>query len=167
MEKITEGMRYVTLVKVSMVKEKELPYTVNELDRPEKVAAFMQEFLAGSDREHLLVLSVDNAGRPAAMEVVSIGTLNETLAEPREIFKHAILANAAGIVIAHKHTSGKCKPSKDDINTTKRIKKAGEILGIPLQNHVIVRDGYYSFREKGLLNVGRIVEGFRIRLRIK
>ena len=153
MEKITEEMRYVSLVKVSMVKEKELPYTVNELDRPEKVAAFMQEFLAGADREHLLVLSVDNAGRPAAMEVVSIGTINETLAEPREIFKHAILANAAGIVIAHNHTSGRCKPSKNDINTTERIRKAGEILGIPLQDHVIVGDRYFSFKEEGLLPI--------------
>ena len=151
MEKITEGMMYVPLVKVSMVREKELPYTVNELDRPEKVAKFMQEFLAGADREHLLVLSVDNVGKPAAMEVVSIGTINETLAEPREIFKHAILANAAGIVIAHNHTSGRCEPSKNDINTTERIKKAGEILGIPLQDHVIVGDGDYSFKEKGLL----------------
>ena len=92
---------YVPFVRVKMVRERELPYAMEEIDGPEKVAAFTRKFLAGADREYLLVLSMDNIGKLAAIEVVSIGTVNAALAEPREIFKHAILANAAGIVMVH------------------------------------------------------------------
>ncbi len=120
----------------------------------QKMAAFTRKFLAGADREYLLALSIDNAGKLAAIEVVSIGTVNATLAEPREIFKHAILANAAGIVMVHNHTSGRCVPSEEDMATTKRIEKAGKILGIPLMDHIIVGDGYFSFQTEGLLAEG-------------
>ena len=99
-----EVKNYVPFVRVRMVRERELPYAMEEIDGPEKVAAFTRKFLAGADREYLLALSIDNAGKLAAIEVVSIGTVNATLAEPREIFKHAILANAAGIVMVHNHT---------------------------------------------------------------
>lgn len=103
------------------------------------------------------MLSIDNAGMLAAIEVVSIGTVNATLAEPREIFKHAVLANAAGIVMVHNHTSGRCVPSEEDMAMTKRIEKAGKILGIPLMDHIIVGDGYFSFRTEGLLADGKEV----------
>ena len=94
---------------------------------------------------------MDNAGKLTAIEVVSIGTVNAALAEPREIFKHAILANATGIVMVHNHTSGRCVPSSEDMEMTKRIEKAGNILGIPLMDHIIVGDGYFSFQTEGLL----------------
>lgn len=141
---------YVPFVRVMMVKERELPYAMEEVNEPEKVAVFTQKLLAGADREYLLVLSIDNAGKLAAIEVVSIGTVNAALAEPREIFKHAILANATGIVMVHNHTSGRCVPSDEDKETTKRIEKAGKILGIPLMDHIIVGDGYFSFKKEGL-----------------
>ena len=137
---------YVPFVRVRMVRERELPYAMEEIDGPEKVAAFTRKFLAGADREYLLVMSIDNAGMLAA-----IGTVNATLAEPREIFKHAVLANAAGIVMVHNHTSGRCVPSEEDMAMTKRIEKAGKILGIPLMDHIIVGDGYFSFQTEGLL----------------
>ena len=149
-----EVKNYVPFVRVRMVRERELPYAMEEIDGPEKVAAFTRKFLAGADREYLLVLSIDNAGMLAAIEVVSIGTVNATLAEPREIFKHAVLANAAGIVMVHNHTSGRCVPSEEDMAMTKRIEKAGKILGIPLMDHVIVGDGYFSFQTEGLLEKG-------------
>ena len=141
MEKKAEDKSYVPFVRITMVKERELPYAMEEIDRPEKVAAFTRKFLAGADREYLLVLSMDNIGKLAAIEVVSIGTVNAALAAPREIFKHAILANAAGIVMVHNHTSGRCVPSDEDMETTKRIEKAGKLLGIPLMDHIIVGDG--------------------------
>ena len=145
---------YVPFVRVRLVREREIPYAMEEIDGPEKVAAFTKKFLAGADREYLLVLSMDNIGKLAAIEVVSIGTVNTALAEPREIFKHAILANAAGIVMVHNHTSGRCVPSDEDMETTKRIEKAGKLLGIPLMDHIIVGDGYFSFRIEGLLEKG-------------
>ena len=150
-----EVKNYVPFVRVRMVRERELPYAMEEINGPEKVAAFTRKFLAEADREYLLVLSMDNARKLTAIEVVSIGTVNATLAEPREIFKHAVLANAAGIVMVHNHTSGRCVPSEEDMATTRRIEKAGKILGIPLMDHIIVGDGYFSFQTEGLLAEGK------------
>lgn len=157
MEKRAEDKSYVPFVRITMVKERELPYAMEELNEPEKVAAFAGKILEGADREHLLVLSMDNAGKLTAIEVVSIGTVNATLAEPREIFKHSILANAVGIVMVHNHTSGRCVPSQEDMEITRRIEKAGRILGIMLMDHIIVGDGYFSFKEEGLLEEGKEV----------
>lgn len=142
-----------------MVKEKEVPYITGAVNEPEKVAELAETILKGADREYLLVLSVDSKGRPLAMEIVSIGTVNATLAEPREIFKHAILANAAGILLAHNHPSGDCTPSKEDEEMTKRISESGKLLGIPVRDHVIIGDGYFSFYEKGRIDISN-KEGF-------
>ena len=142
---------YVPLVKINMVREKEIPYAAEETNSPEKVAAFAKRILAGADREYLLVISMDTASKSTAVEIVSVGTINSALAEPREIFKHAILANAYGIVIVHNHVSGRCVPSDNDIRITERMEKVGEILGIVLLDHVIIGSGYFSFREEGML----------------
>lgn len=140
--------KYIPLVRVSMVREKEIPYAVEILNGPEKVAELAETILKNADREYLLVLSVDSKGRPLAVEIVSIGTVNATLAEPREIFKHAILANAAGIILAHNHPSGDCTPSEEDTVMTERVKEAGKLLSIQLKDHVIIGDGYFSFYEE-------------------
>ncbi len=96
------------------------------------------------------MLSVDNRQRPLAMEIVSIGTVDMAPVNPREIFKHAILVSAANIIVIHNHTSGDCTPSLPDVELTERLIKAGEILGIPVADHVIVGDGYFSFREEDM-----------------
>lgn len=146
-----DELTYVPFVKMTMVKEKELPYAFEDVSRPEKIAALVQSVLEGADREHILVLSLDAGGKLAAIEVASVGAVDKAIAEPREMFKHAILANAAGIVAVHNHPSGRCVPSDEDVEITKRMKKAGEILGIPLWDHIIVGDGYLSFKEEGML----------------
>lgn len=140
--------KYVPLVRISMVKEKEVPYAAETINGPEKVAELAGTILKDADREYLLVLSVDSKCRPLAVEIVSIGTVNATLAEAREIFKHAILTGAAGIIIAHNHISGDCTPSEEDEEMTRRISEAGKFLGIPVRDHVIIGDGYFSFYEK-------------------
>ncbi len=145
--------KYIPLVRMSMVREKEIPYTAERLNGPEKAAELAEMILKNADREYLIVLSVDSKCRPLAVEIVSIGTVNTTLAEPREIFKHAILVNAAGIILAHNHPSGDCAPSEEDTVITKRVKEAGELLGIPLKDHVIIGDGYFSFHKEGSLDM--------------
>lgn len=151
MKKETDKTMYVPFVKMTMIKEKEFPYSTEEIDRLEKVASFAKTILSGADREYLLVISMNPVNIPTAVEIVSVGTVNTALAEPREIFKHAILANASGIIMVHNHTSGRCVPSKEDIRITKRIEKAGKLLGIPLLDHVIIGDDYVSFLEEGIL----------------
>lgn len=141
--------KYVPLVRISMVKEKKVPYTSEVINGSEKAAKLAETILKDADREYLLVISVDSKGRPLAIEIVSIGTVNATLAEPREIFKHAILANAAGIILVHNHPSGDCIPSEEDEEMTRRISESGKLLGIPVRDHVIIGDGYFSFHEEG------------------
>ncbi len=83
-------------------------------------------------------------------ELVSIGTINQTLAMPREVFRKAIALNAASIVLAHNHPSGDTTPSPEDLALTKRMKDAGEILGINVLDHFIIgHNSYYSFKENG------------------
>ena len=81
-----------------------------------------------------------------------IGTLNTSLAHPREIFKEAIIYNAMPVVLAHNHPSGDPEPSEDDLTITKRLTEAGKILGIEVIDHIIItKTGFFSFKEKGLL----------------
>jgi DNA repair protein RadC len=85
------------------------------------------------------------------MDIVSIGTLTASIAHPRKIFKSAILKNAASIILSH-HPSGDPVPSREDIQLTERIAKAGEILGIKLLDHIIIAEhGNYSFSNTGRL----------------
>lgn len=82
-----------------------------------------------------------------------MGSLSASIAHPREIFKAAILNNAASIIIAHNHPSGIVTPSEEDIKLTQRVAECGEIMGIELLDHLIVgwQEGYYSFKSSGLL----------------
>ena len=103
-------------------------------------------------QEYFLTITLDGAGHIIETRVVTIGTLNQTLVHPREIFAGAVTDRAAGIVIAHNHPSGQCFPSAEDRRITHRIKEASQIMGIELIDHVIVaKEGWYSFVEEGEL----------------
>ena len=99
-----------------------------------------------------VVLLLDHKNRVTGIDVVSIGSLSASLVHPREVFKAAVLANAAAILVLHNHPSGDPKPSEEDVKITARLAEAGGILGIPLLDHVVVAaDGYTSFAEMGNL----------------
>jgi len=151
MENKTGENYFIPLVKVSMIREKELPYTIKEIDSSGKAAELAGQILKGADREYMLIRSISCACKPVAVEIAAIGTLNGLMIQPREVFKHAILSNAAGIVLVHNHPSGRCTASKEDEEVTRRMMRAGEILGIPIEDHIIIGDGYFSFREEGLI----------------
>ena len=141
---------YVPLVKIYMVKEKKLPYGKESIDHPQKVVKLARQLLNGVDKEHLLVIPVDAAAKPVGIEIVSIGSLNGAVLEPREVFKHAILSNAAGILIIHNHPSGNVIPSEEDCRVTERVRQAGDLLGIPVLDHIILGDEemYLSMKEE-------------------
>jgi DNA repair protein RadC len=82
---------------------------------------------------------------------ISVGTLSASLVHPREVFKPAIRASAAGVVLAHNHPSGKVEPSREDREVTERLSSVAGIIGIEVLDHVILGDGYFSMREHGLL----------------
>ena len=105
-----------------------------------------------ADREEFLVLLLDGKNKVLGFHVASVGTLTSSLAHPREIFKAAILANAAAIILVHNHPSGDPAPSAEDLSITKRLKEVGELLGIQVLDHIIIGDGrYVSFIESGFL----------------
>jgi len=103
-------------------------------------------------QEYFLVITLDGASHIIEKRIISIGTLNQSLVHPREVFADAVSDRAAGIIIAHNHPSGQLEPSIEDKRVTKRLKEVGTIMGIELLDHVILsREGYLSLREEGLV----------------
>lgn len=101
-------------------------------------------------RECLVMLVLDSKNRILAEELLSQGSINASIADPREIFLTALKKNGVSIILLHNHPSGDPTPSREDILTTERIKKAGELLGIPLQDHIIIGlDSYISLKAEG------------------
>jgi DNA repair protein RadC len=101
--------------------------------------------------EHLIALYLNTKNVVVSVQEISKGTLNASLVHPREVLRGAILANANRFVIVHNHPSGSTEPSNADKQVTEVLKKAGELMQIELLDHVIIGNGYYSFRDKGLL----------------
>lgn len=145
----SEERKFVPLVRLYAVKEKVLPYGKEKLNIPQKVVELSRQILKNQDREHILVITMDTKLKPTAMEIIAIGSIDQVGIEPRDIFKHAIISNATALVMVHNHPSGDSYPSKEDYRITKRIHEAGEMLGIPLLDHIIVGDDeYFSFKEE-------------------
>jgi DNA repair protein RadC len=119
----------------------------------EDVYRLLRRRLSGRDREHFVVLLLSSRHAVLAIETVSVGSLNASIVHPREVLKPAILASAAGIIVAHNHPSGDPTPSADDVEITKRLARAADIMGIPLLDHVIVGSGgrFESLKARGIL----------------
>ncbi len=110
------------------------------------------QFLMKETKEQFLTLHLDGKNRILCMDIVSIGGLNQSIVDMRSVFQTACLSAAAAIICIHNHPSGDTTPSSEDISITRRLKDAGEIMGIKLLDHIIVGDGeYLSFVERGLL----------------
>lgn len=108
----------------------------------------MKHFYEDKDREIFTVLFVNSKLKVIGFNIVSIGSLNQSVVHPREVFKPAILANAANIILCHNHPSGDPVPSLDDKHITQRLIEAGKLLGIEVIDHVIIGDdNYCSMRE--------------------
>ncbi len=110
------------------------------------------KFLSESDRERFVGVYLDAKNRINCLDEISKGTLTASLVHPREVYKAAILTNAASVIIAHNHPSGDPRPSREDIELTERLIDAGKMIGIELLDHVIVGNGNFeSLRETGYL----------------
>lgn len=140
----------VGIIRLQMVKENRTLYGMKRFSQPKDAVDTVTPLLAMSDREIMLVMSLNTKLEPLAVEIVAVGSLNVCSVDSRDIFKHAVLNNAAFIVSFHNHPSGDPEPSRQDKQITIRLEKAGEILGISLIDHIIIGDyGFYSFREHG------------------
>ena len=144
-------------VAIRMVEQPPL-YSKEPMNNPDAAIRVMNEFLSQMDRELFCIVNLQADLTPINMNIVSVGSLNEALINPREIFKSVILSNAHSMMLIHNHPSGNLTPSTSDIQTTARMQELGELMGISLVDHIITgRDGnYYSFRDKGEFPDSRI-----------
>ena len=134
-----------------MVKEEAQRQTIDRITSAQNVYTLLHEY-STKEKEHFLLITLDGASQVIAKRVIHIGTLNQSLVHPREIFKPAITDGAAGIIISHNHPSGTLEASRADIQITQRLKEVAKLVGIELLDHVIISsNGYYSFSEDGLL----------------
>lgn len=123
------------------------------IENASSLASLLRPGLALRKTEAALLLLCDAKRRVFHRETIAVGTLSEVLLHPREVFSPAIRQAAHSIIVAHNHPSGDPSPSKRDIEMTLSLEAAGHLLGICLFDHLIVaRSGYFSFREKGLIN---------------
>jgi len=116
-------------------------WTIAEAPRvsgPYEARNVLIPYFEGKDREHFVVLHLDSAHRPISVEVVSVGSLNQSIVHPREVFKGALLANAQAIIAAHNHPSGNLDPSDADRRAFDQLTSAGELLGIKVLDFLIV-----------------------------
>lgn len=121
------------------------------LDDPYKVVQHL-EILRREKQEHFYVLHLDAKNHVVRSQQVHVGTLSMSVVGPREVFREAIREAASSIIVAHNHPSGDPTPSPEDIDITRKLKQIGELLDIPLLDHVIIGDpGFVSLRQKGVL----------------
>lgn len=120
-----------------------------DFSNPYTVAQYYMQDLRGLDKEHLILVMLDSKCAMIKDMVLSVGTVNASLVNPREIFIEALRHNAVSVILLHNHPSGDAAPSRNDILVTKRIKSAGELIGIELIDHIIIGDNKYtSLKEK-------------------
>ena len=142
----------VNIVSIKLVKESSFLYQTRTISSPYDAYEMIKDQLQDLDREQFIIACLNTKNEPTNITVVSVGSLNKAIVHPREVFKTAILSNAASIMAFHNHPSGETTPSQQDIQVTNRLYEAGELLGIKLLDHLIIGDGTFtSLKEKDYL----------------
>ncbi len=114
---------------------------------PAEILPLIQHY-GDRKQEHFICVSINGANEVMTVRVVTIGLINKSHVHPREVFADVIAERASAVIVAHNHPNGELNPSKEDIQITKRLKEAGEILGLNFLDHIIFNaKGYYSFAE--------------------
>ena len=149
----------VPLYTTRLVRERTFTFpTRDQVRSPADAAAVLAEYFSDRDREEFVVAFLDTANTLTGLHVASVGGLAASIVEPRQVFKAAVLANAAAVLLAHNHPSGNPEPSREDVAVTRQLVEAGKVMGIPVHDHLIItdhgRDGspsYTSLAERGLM----------------
>ncbi len=143
----------VPLLGLRLVREGSLDYAAKPvIHGPDDVAALLRGYMEDLAQERFLVIHIDTKKRVIGVTDAFRGGLDSTPVHPREVFTSALYAGAAAIIIAHNHPSGDPWPSADDLNVTRELRKAGNMLGIELLDHLIIgRNCHLSLRESGLV----------------
>lgn len=142
------------VVSVRLVKEAPI-LSEYPIQSPQDAIHLIGNQLYEMDREVVCIINLKTDGTPINCHFASIGSLNESIVKPREMFKTSILSNAANMILVHSHPSGSLKPSKEDIALTDKMIYLCSLMGIPLLDHIIIgghNQRYFSFKEKGILS---------------
>lgn len=145
-------MAVVPLYRVTLVREEIAASATSRrtLRTSADVAELLRPLFEGLDREQFAVVLLDAKHRPIGMNVVSVGSLTSSIVHPREVFRPAVALPAAALILAHNHPSGDPSPSPEDVEITRRLRQAGEVLGISVLDHVVLGDeSHFSFRDAG------------------
>ena len=131
---------------------RELSQFATSIDDPWEIH-YRMLYLADADQESFWVIGVNSQHQEICNECLFIGGMDKCIVDNRILFKRLLMAGASSFIIVHNHPSGKCKPSKEDIKLTNKIKNGAELLDLELLDHIIIgRDFYYSFKKENLLN---------------
>jgi len=123
-----------------------------QIDSPTKLVQYLNKKIGFKQQENFHVLFLNTKNQILFEKTIFIGTLNASVAHPREIYKEAVQKNAASIIVSHNHPSQNCIPSEQDITFTNTLVEAGGIIGIPVLDHIVVSNhDYFSFKEQGLM----------------
>lgn len=136
---------------LEVCKESSILYEGREVTNSSRAAELLNHFLLDNDREQMVVISLNSKNEPVNMSLISIGSLNSAIAHPREVFKIAVKSNANALILGHSHPSGNTTVSDADQAITEKLIDAGELIGIPVLDHLIIggKDNFISMREEG------------------
>lgn len=143
----------IQIVETRLIRKTSLLYERRTIGNPEMAAELGRQLFESYDKEYLYAVYVSTKSEPIAIELISIGTLNKTFISSRDILKTALLCGAYGFIVFHNHPSGgDIDTSREDINSTKRLKDASTLMGVKLIDYIIISDiGYVSLKERGEL----------------
>ena len=144
----------ISYISCKLVRDEEKSYIAKKITSPAAVEAVGKGLLELEDKdiEEFWILHLSSRNTINALQMVSRGSLSESLAHPREVFKAALLNNSSSIILIHNHPSGDSNPSGNDKKTTERLVEAGKIIGIKVMDHVVIGKGnIYSFKENILI----------------
>ncbi len=149
--------KFIPLYRLSLVKDKQVPFNGETLTNANVAQAFFRRIIethGQPDREQFVLAMLDSKNHVVGINIVSTGCLTSATVHPREVFKPAILANAAALIFCHNHPSGDCTPSTEDVAVTEKLVAVADLIGITVHEHLVISmhdDRFYSFSEKGLI----------------
>lgn len=156
-EEVPDGRKTIRLLAIRSVFERQ---TIREnapdylkarrFTSPQQIFEIFHDLMLET-KEHFITLHLDGKNRILCIDRVSVGSLNQSIVHPREVFKSAVYSSAAALILVHNHPSLDPAPSREDIEITRRLKECGELLGIKLLDHIIIGDGFTSFAEQGII----------------
>jgi len=147
-------MTRINVYSLRLVKESVATYDVEKVVRnPANAAGIVNQIfdMQNQPNEVFAILCLNTKNKVVGTHIISQGSLSSSIVHPREVFKAAMVNNAASVILAHNHPSGDPEPSREDIETTRRLVEAGEIIGIKVLDHVIIGEQYLSMKERGLI----------------